>query len=179
MHSERGVRVIMTQSMVPAFRGNRRRSGNSIIELTFMLPWLLFLFVGVFDFGFYAYALIATQNAARAAAVHNSISSMAASDPDGSGCRIVVAELQSTSNGRNLACPQGSGLLAGPPLWVTSTLATGANSPDGNDAAQVVVKYQTDLLIPIPGLLPGQLTITRTAWMRINSSADFPSGGSD
>ncbi len=43
----------------------RRRSGNSIIELTFMMPWLVFLFVGVFDFGFYAYALIAVQNAAQ------------------------------------------------------------------------------------------------------------------
>ncbi len=73
----------------------RRSSGNSIIELTFMMPWLLFLFVGVFDFGFYAYALIATQNAARAAAVHNSISKYwLRSDPDGSGCQIVFAELQ-------------------------------------------------------------------------------------
>ena len=177
MHPERGVRAIMTQSMVPAIPGNRRRSGNSIIELTFMMPWLLFLFVGVFDTGFYCYALIATQNAARAAAVHNSISSMAATDPDGSGCQIVVAELQSMSNARTLTCPK-PGPLVGPPVWVTSTLVTGANSPDGNDAAKVVVTYQTDFLIPIPGLQPLQL-ITRTAWMRVNPSADFPSGGSD
>jgi Flp pilus assembly protein TadG len=155
-----------------------RRSGNSIIELTFMMPWLLFLFVGVFDVGFYCYALIATQNAARAAAVHNSMSSMAATDLDNSGCRIVVAELQSTSNGRNVQCPD-SGPLTGPPVWVTSTLVTGLNSPDGNDAAQVVVTYQPDLLIPIPGVLQLQPTITRKAWMRINPSADFPSGGSD
>ncbi len=142
-----------------------------------MMPWLLFLFVGVFDVGFYCYALIATQNAARSAAVHNSISSMAASDPDGSGCQIVVAELQSMSNARTLSCPK-PGLLVGPPVWVTSTLVTGPDSPDGNDAAKVVVTYQTDFLIPMPGLLPRQL-ITRTAWMRVNPSADFPSGGSD
>jgi Flp pilus assembly protein TadG len=177
VHSKRGVSAIMTESMVPAFPQNRRRSGNSIIEMTFMLPWLLFLFVGVFDVGFYCYALIATQNAARAAAVHNSISSMAASDPDGSGCQIVVAELQSMSNARSLTCPQ-PGLLVGPPVWVTSTLVTGTDSPDGNDAAKVVVTYQTNFLIPIPGLQPSQL-ITRVAWMRVNSSADFPSGGSD
>jgi Flp pilus assembly protein TadG len=163
----------MAQKRMPA----SRRSGNSIIEVTFMMPWLLFLFVGVFDFGFYAYALIATQNAARAVAVHNSISSMAASDPDGSGCRIAVAELQSMSNARSLTCPM-PGLLVGPPVWVTSTLVTGTNSPDGNDAAMVVVAYQTDFLIPIPGLQPPKL-ITRMAWMRINPSADFPSGGSD
>ena len=174
MHPERGVRAIMTESKTMA----DRRSGNSIIELTFMMPWLLFLFVGVFDVGFYCYALIATQNAARAAAVHNSMSSMAATDLDNSGCRIVVAELQSTSNGRNVQCPD-SGPLTGPPVWVTSTLVTGLNSPDGNDAAQVVVTYQPDLLIPIPGVLQLQPTITRKAWMRINPSADFPSGGSD
>jgi hypothetical protein len=148
----------------------RRRSGNSIIELTFMMPWLLFLFVGVFDFGFYAYALIATQNAARAVAVHNSISKTAANgDPDGSGCQLAVAELQSTPNAGSLTCPK-PGLLVGPPLWVTSTLIPG---PDGNDAAKVVVAYQSAVLIPIPGLLPGQLTITRTALMQVNPSADF------
>jgi hypothetical protein len=162
----------MAQKRMPA----SRRSGNSIIEVTFMMPWLLFLFVGVFDFGFYAYALIATQNAARAAAVHNSMSSMAADgDPDGYACRIVAAELQPAASGASLACPQppAPGLLVGPPLWVTSTLLKGANSPDGNDAAQVKVTFQTALLIPIPGLLPGQLTITRVALARVNPSADF------
>jgi TadE-like protein len=145
----------------------RHRSGNSIIELTFMMPWLVFLFVGVFDFGFYAYALIATQNAARAAAVHNSISSMAASDPDGSGCQIVIAELRSTPNARTLTdC--GSA-----PLQVASTKEPDPSGTPGAHAAKVVITYQTALLIPIPGLLAGQMTITRTAWMRVNPSADF------
>src|SRR5580698_7314470 len=104
MHPERGVRAIMQQKRMLA----RRRSGNSIIELTFMMPWLLFLFVGVFDFGFYAYALIATQNAARAVAVHNSISKTAATDPDLSGCSIALAELQSTPNVSGLSgCNSG------------------------------------------------------------------------
>ena len=164
MHPERGVRAIMTQSMVPAIPGNRRRSGNSIIELTFMMPWLLFLFVGVFDVGFYCYALIATQNAARAVAVHNSISKTAASDPDGSGCQIAVFELKTAAYGRTMT---SCGAL---PLQVTSTLMKDSN---GNDMANVVVTYQSAVLIPIPGLLPGQQTITRTAQMMVNPSADF------
>jgi Flp pilus assembly protein TadG len=155
----------MNGSMVPASPSKRRRSGNSIIELTFMMPWLLFLFVGVFDFGFYAYALIATQNAARAVAVHNSISKTAANgDPDGSGCQIAVFELQTAAYGRPMS---GCAAL---PLVVTSTLQQDSNS---NDMANVVVTYQSALLIPIPGLLPGQLTITRTAQMMVNPSADF------
>jgi Flp pilus assembly protein TadG len=140
-----------------------RRSGNSIIEVTFMMPWLLFLFVGVFDFGFYAYALIATQNAARAVAIHNSISKTAATDPDGSGCQIAVFELKTAAYGRAMTG------CAAAPLQVTSTL-TQVNSID---TANVVVTYQSAVLIPIPGLLTGQLAITRTAQMMVNPSADF------
>ncbi len=156
----------MTESMVPASPANRRRSGNSIIELTFMMPWLLFLFVGVFDFGFYAYALIATQNAARAVAVHNSISKTAASnDPDKSGCRIAIFELQTAAYGRTLTND-----CSAAPLIVTSSVLKDSNN---NDMANVVVSYQSALLIPIPGVLPGQVTITRTAQMMVNPSADF------
>jgi len=163
MHPERGVRAIMAESKTMPVR---RRSGNSIIELTFMMPWLLFLFVGVFDTGFYCYALIATQNAARAVAVHNSISKAAATDPDGSGCQIAVFELKTAAYGRSMtAC-------AAAPLQVVSTYET-SNTPDGNAAAKVVVTYQTVALIPIPGLLSGQMTITRTAWMAVNPSANF------
>jgi Flp pilus assembly protein TadG len=32
----------------------RDRRGQSVIEFTFMAPWLLFLFVGVFDLGFFS-----------------------------------------------------------------------------------------------------------------------------
>jgi Flp pilus assembly protein TadG len=145
----------------------RRRSGNSIIELTFMMPWLLFLFVGVFDTGFYCYALIATQNAARAVAIHNSISKTAATDPDLSGCQIAFFELKTAAYGRSMATDCSSS-----PLQVVSTYET-SGTPDGNPAAKVVVTYQTAVLIPIPGLLQGQTKITRTAWMRVNPSANF------
>jgi len=184
VHSKRCVSAIMTQSMVPAIPPNRRRSGNSIIEMTFMLPWLLFLFVGVFDVGFYCYALIATQNAARAAAVHNSISKTAAIDPDGSGCQIVVSELSTAAYGRALAgcntqtlqvesdyCPGAQGSN---PSSSSSTQQYPCPTSIGNtDAVQVVVTYQSALLIPIPGLLRGQLPITRAAVVQVNPSADF------
>jgi Flp pilus assembly protein TadG len=141
-----------------------RRSGNSIIELTFMMPWLLFLFVGVFDTGFYCYALIATQNAARAVAIHNSISKTAATDPDGSGCQIAVFELKTAAYGRTMTS------CAASPLQVTSTLTKDSN---GNDMANVVVTYQSAVLIPIPGLLSGQVPIIGAAHMMVNPSADF------
>src|ERR1700722_1848345 len=166
VHSKRGVSAIMNQSMVPASPSKRRRSGNSIIELTFMLPWLLFLFVGVFDFGFYAYALIATQNAARAAAVHNSISKSAAADPDFSGCGIVLTELQTTANASGLSkCSSGQITTTSQQTTVTFPKILQVESdycPVQNpnpacpasvpaDSAQVIVTYYTAVLIPIPG----------------------------
>jgi Flp pilus assembly protein TadG len=170
----------------------RDRRGQSVIEFTFMAPWLLFLFVGVFDLGFFSYALIATQNAARAAAVHNSISQVAAKDLDLSGCGIALAELQSTANARSLGnCnqgaiapnPQGTSVVFSKILQVESDFCPGSSSAQASnpncpstipfDAAQVIVTYYTAFLIPIPGLLPGQLKITRTALMQVNPSADF------
>jgi len=46
-----------------------KNRGSAVVEAALMMPWLAFLFMGVFDFGFYAYASICTQNAARAVAV--------------------------------------------------------------------------------------------------------------
>jgi hypothetical protein len=56
------------------------------------------------------------------------------------------------------------------PVQVSSTLVAGA---DGNDAAQVTVQYQTIAMIPIPGVFTNQMTIFRTAQIRINPRADF------
>jgi hypothetical protein len=55
-------------------------------------------------------------------------------------------------------------------VQVSSTLVAGA---DGNDAAQVTVQYQTIAMIPIPGVFANQMTIFRTAQIRINPRADF------
>ncbi len=47
-------------SSLEAFSRDRRRRGGSMIEFCLLLPWYIFLFVGAFDFGFYAYSLIST-----------------------------------------------------------------------------------------------------------------------
>jgi hypothetical protein len=51
----------------------------------------------------------------------------------------------------------------------TLTALTTPASPDGNPAASVTIVYLTPRLIPIPGLFPGQVTITRTVKMRYRS----------
>ena len=49
-------------------RRNGRERGNAVIEVSLLAPWIFFLLVGILDLGFYSYAAIATENAARVAA---------------------------------------------------------------------------------------------------------------
>ena len=139
-----------------------RQSGHSALELAFFLPFLLFLFIGAFDWGFYAWALITTENAARVAALYTSSSSANVTDSAGA-CTYALAEL---AYAPNIGGPPVLSCSAAP-LTVTATEVVG---PDGANAAQVSVAYKTMQLIPIPLVLTGQLTITRTVVMPIRSS---------
>ncbi len=131
------------------------RKGHSVIEVALMLPWLFFLFVGIADFGFYAHALISTENAARAAAITAGRYSSANLGPaQTAACLSVFNELQAMPNASSL--PAGCGAL---PLLVSTSQFTDA---DGNLGVQVQVSYQPIPMIPVPGLLPQQLTMTRT-----------------
>ena len=144
-------------------RPQKKRRGQAMVEFALMLPWLLFLFVGVADFGFYSYAAICTQNAARAAALANSISGGA----DNTGaCAVAIQEMNSLpGNARTISscvtgtCPSTTGTVSQTtPLAVTSCAVAG---PDGGAAVRVIVTYQSLSMIPIPGVLMGQLTMTR------------------
>lgn len=132
------------------------RAGHAIVEVTLMMPWIYFLFAGAFNMGFYAHALIATTNAARAAALYTSSGPGASTDNTGA-CDYARVELYGMSNARGLAACDAL------PLRVT---AESVNGIDGAAAARVTVVYQTPKLIPLPSL-PGQLTITRVAEMRV------------
>lgn len=123
-----------------------------------MAPWLVFLFAGAFDWGFYAYALISVQNAARVAVQYTSGSATTATDAT-TACSYVLAELRGEPNiGTTVTTCNAL------PLIVTATSTTG---PDSAAAAKVVVTYQTVKLVPIPGILVGQITLVRNAIMRI------------
>jgi Flp pilus assembly protein TadG len=140
------------------FRKKRER-GNAVIEVSLLAPWILFLLVGVLDFGFYSYAAITTENAARIAAQYGAAGSSTAGDSAGA-CPYVVQEalalpgINSSMNCQSL------------PLVVTVTPVTG---PDGTAASLASVTYQTMPMIPIPGILQGQLTLTRSVEMKVRN----------
>jgi Flp pilus assembly protein TadG len=132
-----------------------RNRGHAVLEVALLAPWIFFLFIGTFDLGFYLHALIATQNAARAAAAHNSRNSATAADLNGA-CRYALYELKTMSNARSLTTCNAS------PLIVTASAVTF----DGSPASSVSVTYLAQGLIPIPGL-PRQLNLKRTVQMMV------------
>jgi Flp pilus assembly protein TadG len=138
------------------YRKNRR--GSAFVEFTLLFPILFFMLLGAFDMGFVCYALIATQNAARVAALYTSLPGNQ-SDAT-TACLYVRAELQMMPNYSQL--PAACNAL---PLRVT---VLSGNGPDGMPASTVTVSYKTVQLIPIPAV-PAQLTISRTVEMRVRT----------
>ena len=136
---------------------SRKTRGTAMLELALLSPWIIFLFIGVFDYGFYAYSLITLQSAARSAAVWNS--GHATPTDTAAACTVATSEMQTLVNMVGVTACGGSS-----PVSVSATQVTG---PDNSNAAQVSVTYTTPSLIPIPGLLAKQFTITRVVTMKL------------
>jgi Flp pilus assembly protein TadG len=138
------------------------RRGSSIVEFALLCPWYIFLFVGAYDFGFFSYSLIATETAARVGAMYGAASSSAAVDVAGA-CKYIIGQLQNLPNvGTSVTTCTAA------PINVTASLVTGADGTANGDAS-FTVAYTTPHLIPIPGLLPGSLVVTRTVQMKLRS----------
>jgi len=131
-----------------------------MMELALLSPWVIFLFIGVLDWGFYAHAIITLENATRAAAMYASNGATAYSDTT-TICTIIKNEMSSLPNMQNVSTCGGTSTVA-----FTSTQVTG---PDNNTAVQMSVTYTTPTMIPIPGVLAKQFTITRSVTMRSTS----------
>jgi Flp pilus assembly protein TadG len=139
--------------------------GHAVVEVSLMAPWIFFLFVGTLDFGFYAYAAIATENAARTAVQQTSIDVNTAIDTT-TACKYALAEMKSLPNMVGVTTCGSGTVSASAPLSVTvaNPVLVG---PDGASAAQVTVIYQTMNMISIPGLVSNQFTLVRSAEMRV------------
>src|SRR6266536_2326884 len=110
----------------------RRTRGGAVLELALISPWFFFLAIGALDWGFYGYALISMQAAARSALLYTSADSTKAVMAD-KACEIVLNEMRSLPNIGNSVTTCGSNPV------VTATLITG---PDCASGAQVTVRYQ-------------------------------------
>ncbi len=134
-----------------------------MVEIALLSPWIFFLFMAIFDFGFYAYALISVENAARVAAIYTSSSPTAAGDSTGA-CVQALEELRMLPNVSTnvMACTAA-------PVRVTATALAGPLCPEIVPTAlctRVAVTYTGVQLFPLPGLT-GQMTVTRVVEARV------------
>lgn len=140
-----------------------------------MMPWIFLLFIGVLDFGFYAYSAICTQNAARAAAIQ--ASSDVSTVTFSVACNAALGEITWLPNARTLTTCQTSpsDIDDAHPLAVAVQELTATTSPACADcalnssavSAQASVTYRSIQLFPIPGIMMGRMTMTRVAEARI------------
>lgn len=139
------------------------RRGQAVVEVTLLLPWLVFAFVAAFNFGIFAYALISTQNAARSAALYASQSLAVAQSGSivTQVCPYVVGELGDA--------PGMAGVTTCTSAPVTATVTAKTPGAGHMNTVQVAVTYNTMQLIPLPGLMAGSLVITRTVEMPIRN----------
>lgn len=119
-----------------------------------MIPWFVSSFICLLDFGYCAYGMIATQNAARAAAQW------------GAASATNYAALSSTT-----ACNAALPFFKNAPTPVTAcgtslSATTSEPSVNGLSAVTVAVTYTVNLL-SLPPLMPGTFAITRTVTMPI------------
>jgi Flp pilus assembly protein TadG len=138
-------------------RRNKQQSerGASIVEAALMSPWIFLLMVGVLDMGFYAYAAINTQNAARAAALALASGTMDVSQV----CDLVRLEMRNLPN----VAPLTTCLAL--PLKVTTGdyTQTPTGVPNPVRIRTATVEYETIPLLKIPGITNGTLKFARTA----------------
>ena len=139
--------------------------GAAAVEVALMLPWIVLMFAGVMDFGFFAYAFISVENAAREAALYTSSDPLLANNAS-AACPYALGET-SYLPGVTSSC---SGSTAGN-MSLSASLGGAQACPPPSGTAScdsvVTVTYTTQQLFPLP-FMAGQLTINRTAQMRID-----------
>lgn len=114
---------------------------------------LAFCFLGAFNAGSCAFALVCVERAARVAGMYASGSDATARNP-ALACYYALEQLRAAPN-------IGSGIsscAATPVVVATQYLPLGV---DGLPAVRVSVSYTTPALLPIPGVMTGAYTFHR------------------
>ncbi|MBI2685877.1 MAG: pilus assembly protein [Acidobacteria bacterium] len=149
-------------------RRGKRQAGHAAVEAALMAPWIFLLFAMVFDLGFYSYAVIATQNAARSGVMFTSGSGDAT---DAAGAFLIARrELQgmpNVSSTTTMASSKGT-ISTSQPIFVVATALTDENGTASNKA-HVEVTYKSPNFFLLPGLT-NILTLTRISEARVRAN---------
>jgi hypothetical protein len=148
-------------------RRRRRSRGSSIVEFALIAPVLMLTMLTIFDFGFYIYAFIGVQNAARNAALRNSGGVASVTDVEGA-CSLVLEELRGLPNtGAATGCTGQPITVSSVSLCPSSPCTGVLQSPDGEPAVKITVTYRVPDLLRPPFVEIN--TITRTSQMKLRS----------
>ena len=154
----------------PNIRG--RQSGQSLVEVAIMLPFLLVLSLGVIEMGRFMYIGILVGNAARAGAAYATESLVASVDTTGI---TNAADNDFASNGQNTAnlnvtSSVSCGCDSAGTITTAACTGTGAGvCASGAWAVTVTVTTSGTFnsLFNYPGI-PSSITVSRAAVMRVN-----------
>lgn len=144
----------------------RDERGQAIVETALVLPILILVLLGLFDFGRAVYAFNAISNAAR------------------DGARLAIVDQRSDANGVSLAAIEAAeqatalGLDPADPNQVRvryltpdlSATCPAAWSSWQGCVAEVRVQYQWRAITPIVGAILGPITLSSTTQMSIERS---------
>ena len=121
--------------------GKRSESGNSVVEVALMTPWIFFLFVGVIDMGSYLYAASCTQSAARIAAIQTASNpGLSSGVLQAMACNAALQEMIRVPNTHSITgCGVG-------PLTVTQQTLNKSTSPVCADCGVELPGYPAWLL---------------------------------
>ncbi|HTQ53709.1 MAG TPA: TadE/TadG family type IV pilus assembly protein [Bryobacteraceae bacterium] len=138
--------------------------GQAVVEVTLLLPWMVFAFIAAFNFGIFAYSLISTQNAARTGAIYASQSLSVAQSGSivSQVCPYVLGELGDAPG-------VGAGVTTCTSSPVTVSVTPHTPGSGNINTVQVSVTYNTMHLIPLPGLMAGSLAIRRSVELPIRN----------
>ena len=138
-----------------------KEKGSSAVEFAFLVPWFVFLFIGILDLGYYNYALVTAQSAARTAVLFTS-SSASASTQTTQACSYVYDQLTS-----NINLSGATTCVSPSPITLSTSVGTSVDGNSATSASTVTVQFTSATLIPIPGILPASIPVSRTAVMLI------------
>lgn len=143
-------------------------SGQSLVEMSVLVPMLLLILLGAIELGRYAYSGILLANAARAGAGYGSQSQFTAADLPGITA-AVCNDFQGASTcgltvSKSYLCQCDSAGTIGSSIDCTSgTCSAGQREVV---SLEVTVTGTFDSLFKYPGI-PQSITVTKTAIMRI------------
>ena len=143
------------------FRG---RKGQSLVEFALILPVLLLVLFGVFDFGRAIYAYNAVSNSAREGGRTAVVNQTASEIRDRAAAQATALGIDATST----SCPP-SGASGVCVEFKNAALTAACSPPNLGCVAVITVKWSMTPLTPIIGRIIGPIAISSTTKQAVES----------